>query len=213
MSIICPTVLAEDPHAFRNQLERVEPFAGRIQIDLADGNFATKTIELDQVHWPDGLVIDLHLMYADPTANINKLLEMKPHLVIIHKEAKSDLLGIVEALRGGGIDFGVALLPETNVEMAREEIYVANHVLIFGGKLGSFGGDANLDLLQKVGEIREINPSIEIGWDGGVNAENVKIISEAGIDVVNVGGFIQRAEKPQEAYDILNSIVQGGHDG
>ena len=60
---ICPTVLAENLHVFREQMERVEPFAKRVHIDLADGVFApSKTVGFDHLWWPDGCAADLHVM-------------------------------------------------------------------------------------------------------------------------------------------------------
>ncbi len=54
MAVICPTVTAYDPHEYREQMERVEPFAKRIHIDLMDGHFApTKSPGLKHVWWPD----------------------------------------------------------------------------------------------------------------------------------------------------------------
>jgi len=213
MSVICPTILATEAHGFRSQLERVETFAHRVHIDFGDGDFTTKSLDLDQAYWHGDLVVDLHVMYKKPADVIDKIVDMKPHMVIFHKESEADFFNIIEKLQSVGIDAGIALLQDTSVESAREEIYRANHVLIFSGHLGSFGGEADFDLLAKVADIRSINPSIEIGWDGGVNDKNVKEFFKAGIDVINVGGFIQKSESPQEAYAILESIVHGGQHG
>jgi 3-keto-L-gulonate-6-phosphate decarboxylase len=45
-----------------------------------------------------------------------------------------------------------------------------------------------------------LKPSLEIGWDGGVNTSNVQQFINGGVDVLNVGGFIQHAHNPQAAY-------------
>ena len=81
--------------------------------------------------------------------------------------------------------------------------------MIFSGELGTFGGHADMDLTSKIDQIRSINPKIEIGWDGGVNEHNAGQLAQAGVDVLNVGGFLQRAEHPDSAYARLESLVQG----
>jgi ribulose-phosphate 3-epimerase len=60
-----------------------------------------------------------------------------------------------------------------------------------------------LKLLNKVTELRKLKPELEIGWDGGINVDNAKQLSEGGVDVLNVGGAIQKAEDPKAAYDKL----------
>jgi pentose-5-phosphate-3-epimerase len=75
-----------------------------------------------------------------------------------------------------------------------------DQVLIFSGRLGYHGGQADLGLLTKVRQVKEIYPGLEIAWDGGINDQNVKTITGAGVSVLNVGGFIQKSESPVEAY-------------
>lgn len=207
MSLICPTVLAADPHEFRSQLERVQDFASRIQIDLMDGEFTdSKSLNPIQVYWPERLIVDIHLMFKRPTEHIETLVSLKPHMVIIHAEAEGDLVGMMTHLQKFGIKAGVCLLPETTPEMARQLINHCDHVLLFGGKLGSFGGQAQLNLVDKIPAVKEIN-NVEIGWDGGANLDNVRHLMEAGIDVINVGDAIQHASDPARAFAQLTEVI------
>jgi pentose-5-phosphate-3-epimerase len=79
--------------------------------------------------------------------------------------------------------------------------------MVYSGDLGRHGGQADLALLGKVPVIREYYPDIEISWDGGINDQNARALVEAGIDVLNVGGFIQNAAQPQDAYQKLLGVV------
>jgi ribulose-phosphate 3-epimerase len=81
------------------------------------------------------------------------------------------------------------------------------HLLIFSGDLGHFGGRADLALLNKVDEAKKIRKSLEIGWDGGISAENCQVLAEASVDVLNVGGAIQKSATPQEAYATMVSKI------
>jgi ribulose-phosphate 3-epimerase len=207
--MICPTVLATTPDDFRTQLERIEQFAERIQIDLCDGQFTpTLTIAPIQVWWPPHLAVDIHLMFARPLEQLETLVSLHPHMVIIHAEAEGDLLGMMEHMQKLDIQAGIALLQDTALESKRELIMAADHVLLFAGHLGSFGGDADMNMLKKVEQVRAINPGVEIGWDGGANLENVAELQVGGIDVINVGGAIQRANDPQAAYSQLTDAIQ-----
>lgn len=207
MPVICPTVTAFDPHEYRAQMERLQPFARRIHIDLMDGEFApTKSPDLEQIWWPDGITADIHLMYMRPQEQLAKLIELKPHLVVIHQEAQGDLLAFADELRESGIKAGLAVLQNTSIDTISTIIKNFDHVLVFSGDLGHHGGQADMSLLGKVRRLREDYPELEISWDGGINDQNAKQLVEAGVDVLNVGGFIQKSENPQNNYDLLVNL-------
>lgn len=208
MAIICPTVLASEPHEFREQMERIAHFAQRIQIDLCDGIFTqTKTIALDQIWWPHSIPADIHLMYQRPDLYLDQILELKPSMVIVHAEAEGTFVPFAEAMHANGIKVGVAILQETKPESLKPAISHIDHVLIFAGSLGHFGGEADLGQLSKAETLKKMKSEIEIGWDGGVNESNSAVLADGGVDVLNVGGYIQKAEDPKAAYDKLSSVV------
>jgi pentose-5-phosphate-3-epimerase len=57
--------------------------------------------------------------------------------------------------------------------------------------------------LEKVRLIRDIRPTVEIGWDGGVNLENAFSLAQGGVDVLNVGSAIAKSDDWQAAYRAL----------
>lgn len=202
MGSICPTVLAGTIDDYREQMETAAAFADRIQIDLGDGDFTTKSVGVVDAWWPHTVQADIHLMYREPFEAVKALVKKKPHMIILHAEANGveDILTYIQEQQ---ILAGVALLQTTNVAAVRSYIARADHVLIFSGSLGSFGGTADLSLLGKIPEIRAIKNDVEIGWDGGATIDNVRHLSEAGVDVINVGGAIQKAARPENAYRAL----------
>ena len=208
MAVVCPAVLAASEDDYQRQIHRVTPFARRIQIDLSDGVFTpAKTIEPAQAWWPVGIKADLHLMYLKPQAALETVLEHKPHLIIIHVEAKSDVRQLAALCRRKGVNFGMAILSKTATEALRDQLDVLDHVLIFSGDLGRFGGKADLTLLDKAGYLKKIKPELEIGWDGGINDQNVTELVTGGIDVLNAGGYIQKAKEPARAWQMLKRIA------
>lgn len=208
MAIICPTVLATNEADYAEQMQRIVPFAERVQIDLMDGEFAiAHSVKLDDVWWPAGLVADIHLMYQNPFDQLETLLHLKPNMVIIHVEAPIHHMHFAAELHKEGIKAGLALLPETPVVNVEQIIHSFDHLLIFSGDLGHFGGQANLNLLEKAAQTRAYSSDIEIGWDGGIHDQNVRQLADGGVDVLNVGGYIQKAESPSAAYKMLVDTV------
>lgn len=209
MATICPTVLAENPHQFREQVERVAAFAIEIHLDFADGSLTdTKTVELSQAWWPHSMRADLHLMMKNPSDQLETILPLNPRRVIVHAEADLDFIGFADQLHQAGIEFGIALQAKTGAEVLRPYLEVLDHVLIFSGHLGHFGGEADLELLDKVNQVKKLKHDISIGWDGGVNADNARRLADGGVDILNVGGFIQHGEDPHQAYQDLERLLQ-----
>src|SRR5690606_29724349 len=98
-----------------------------------------------------------------------------------------------------GIAVGVALLAKTPVEVIEPALSEIDHVLVFSGSLGHFGGRANTHLLTKVLHLKQLKPSLEIGWDGGINDKNAAVLAAGGVDGLNTGASIHHAIAPRPA--------------
>jgi ribulose-phosphate 3-epimerase len=211
MSIVCPTITAYDIHEYRVQMELISKFASRIHVDLMDGVFApTKSPPIDQLWLREKVVCDVHIMYQHPFHWLRQILALNPSLVIVQAEAdKTSVQKSIAGIRQTRVRVGVSLLASTDPdeEFAAECIKNSSYVLIFSGHLGYHGGAADLELIDKIAKIKAINPTVEIGWDGGINAENVALLARAGIDVLNVGGAVHKAVDPGAAYARLVALA------
>jgi len=210
MGIITPTITAEDTHYYREQIERLEGFAKRIHIDLMDGIFApSKSIGIDKIFWSDKFEqVDIHLMYQNPEEYINKLIGLRPDIIILHAEANNVTTDLLGKIKDANIKTGVSLLKDSKVSDYQDLVRAADHVLIFSGNLGYFGGKVDLNLLDKVGQIKDINKNTEIGWDGGINDQNIEKLMDGGVEVLNVGGYIQNSEDPKANFEKLQIIAE-----
>jgi ribulose-phosphate 3-epimerase len=207
MATIVPTVLANSEQ-YESYILKYAQFAQRIHIDLSDGQFSpSKTVEISEIYWPYSQEVDLHIMYKDPIPLLDEIIALTPNLVIIHSEIDVDYRNFAEKLKTAGIKFGLALLAETPVSKIVSLVDILDHVLIFSGNLGHYGGVANFALISKISEIKKFNSNIEIGWDGGINQDNAKQLVNAGVDVLDVGGCIAGAENSREAYMKLSEAI------
>lgn len=203
-SVIAPALLSDNAEAYKAYIERIHPFAERVHIDFSDGEFAPHfTLSAEQLWWPEGWTVDIHAMVARPMEHIQALVALKPNMIIFHVEAEPNMVPILEYVKKAGIKAGVALLRSTVPETVKDAIEAADHVMVFSGELGRYGGTANLMQLEKVRLIKAIRPSVEIGWDGGVNAENAYTLTQGGVTVLNVGGALAKADDPASVYATL----------
>jgi len=205
---IAPTVLAETTDQFKAMMEKIHQLANRVHIDISDGEFApTFTINVNEAWWPQGWHADIHAMVARPSEYVEQLIALKADLIIFHAEVTEDLLPTIQRIKTAGVKAGVALQRPTVPASIAPIIEQVDHVMIFSGNLGHYGGEASLMQLEKVRLIRAIKPDVEIGWDGGVTLDNAFNLAQGGIDVLNVGGTIAKSADPAATYNALVSEI------
>ena len=201
---IVPALLTADPVDYRTQIEKLNAFARRIQIDVCDGMFVqNQTLDLNNVWWPKTWQADLHLMVSNPSAYLDTILKLHPSLVILHAEADEDLLPLFAKLRENGIKPGLCFMRQTYPGRFRHYIDAVDHVLVFAGTLGQQGGRADLMQTEKIPLIRNMKPELEIGWDGGANLNNLRILAHSDLDIINVGSALSKAPDPTAMYQAL----------
>lgn len=204
MSVIAPAITVETADAFQAACQSIAPFAQRVHIDVSDGEFTPNfLLSENQLYWPNVWEVDVHAMVVRPSEHIDQLLKLNPSLIIFHAEAQENLLEHFKKVQAAGIKVGVGLLKTTVPLTVEAYIKVVDHVMIFSGDLGKHGGTASMMQLEKIRLVKKIKPSVEIGWDGGVNLENAFTLAQGGVQVLNVGGTIANAENPAETYNQL----------
>lgn len=205
---IVPAILTDNKQDYRKQVETINTFTRRVQIDVTDGAFTPiQTLDITNIWWPKNWQADLHLMVARPSQYLDTILKLGPTLCILHAEANEDLTPTFQALQEANIKIGVALLQSTYPGNVKPYIDMADHVLIFAGKLGVQGGQADMMQTEKIPLIRNMKPEVEIGWDGGANMSNIRALAHVDLDVINVGSAISQSDSPAETFQELVSEI------
>ncbi len=204
MTEVAPCLTSENLDTYNQLVEKYSGFAKRVHIDVSDGEFAPSLLLApDQLTWPGQWKVDVHAMVKRPSEYIDKLIALKPETVIFHVEADEDLVPHIQKLKSVGIKAGVALLKKTVPKLYTDIIERSDHVLIFCGNLGYYGGEADMMQLEKIRLVRNIHPEVEIGWDGGASVENAFSLSRGGVDVINAGGALSKADDPAAIYNLM----------
>ncbi|OGC59521.1 hypothetical protein A3A70_01395 [candidate division WWE3 bacterium RIFCSPLOWO2_01_FULL_42_11] len=193
---IFPTILTDDPEELEEKI-RVLEIVGRskkVHLDIIDGEFVeNRTVSLEAVAGVETtLSLDIHLMVVEPVLWIERALACGPERIIGHIEKMEDQDAYIKKVIGTGLRAGLAVDLETPIEkidpMVTSEVDV---VFLMGVRAGFGGQEFNrivLDKVEKLVQIRDAEgASFKILVDGGVNAENVKEIEQAGANEVAVG--------------------------
>ena len=208
MSVIAPAITVETLDEYKVVIEKIKPFAKRVHIDISDGEFAPSfLLGESQLWWPPEWQVDVHCMVMRPSEHLAALIALKPSMITFHVEIQEDRAALISQIKAAGIKAGIALLRSTVPSTVAEIIKLADHVMVFSGDLGKYGGTASLMQLEKVRLIKAINPNVEIGWDGGVSIDNAYTLAQGGVSVLNSGGAISKAEDPAEAYATLTKEI------
>lgn len=207
-NIIYPAITTNNIIEFQNQFESYLKFSEYIHIDFADGSITpNKLIQLEGMQFTAGNKITLHIMAADPFLYLNQIIKLKPRRVIFPFNISFDNPLFATRLREADIESGIYISDPLELDDAKWQFAHFQEVMLFAGNLGFQGAEANLDLLKIVADIKKFAPFIEIGWDGGVNLNNVKLIASYKIKNIVSGGFITKNGDYQKAYDKLVGML------
>ncbi|HNP89052.1 MAG: D-allulose-6-phosphate 3-epimerase [Microgenomates group bacterium ADurb.Bin219] len=212
MNEIIPTILTKDPNELREKLLLLDGIVPKVQIDVIDGIFVgNKTFDLSALKdFDHQLKTELHLMVKDPLDWINRSRDVLADRITGQIEMMSDLKFFLEEVAASGMEVGLAIDLETNIEKIPADLYpLADQVLLMAVKAGYSGQEFNPTVLDKIRGIRAIGGSlVQIGIDGGLNEGNILKCKEAGANVFYVGKTFWEAGDLKARYEELTALIK-----
>lgn len=191
---IVPAILTDSVEELNAQLRIARQLTDRVQIDIIDGEYVeNSTITPRDIQKPIDAKIDLHLMVNDVSGYIAQCIGLNPYTIIFQFDAiklQRDIIAAIEQIKSAGFRAGIALNPDIEVAMIHKYIPKIDHVLIMGYAAGFTGQKFQRSVIEKVTQVREIRPDIEVGIDGGVNHQSLKVVASGNFDVVNVNTYL-----------------------
>ena len=73
---------------------------------------------------------------------------------------------------------------------------------------GFYGSPFLPEMLEKIKELRNLKPDIEIEVDGGVTDKTVKLVDKAGANLFVSGSYIVKSDNVEGAIDSLKEIIE-----
>jgi ribulose-phosphate 3-epimerase len=215
---IAPSILAADFARLCEQIKLVEKGGAQIiHIDVMDGHFVPNISigppVVSSIRKCTDLFLDVHLMIENPLNYIDAFVKAGANNITFHVEAANDVIAVIDKIKSHHINAGISVKPATPVSAVSDYLERLDMFLIMSVEPG-FGGQQFM--LQALGKLREAqtlvqskNLAVDIEVDGGVNTENIKMISDAGAEVIVAGSEIFGASDPLRRFKELNKIVQG----
>jgi ribulose-phosphate 3-epimerase len=144
------------------------------------------------------LPLDVHLMITAPDRYLTEFVRAGANRLTVHVETCDHLHRTIQAIRELGAKPGVTLNPGTPLSSLQEILPDVDLVLVMTVNPG-FGGQSYIpSSTAKVARLRsmldEIGSIAEVEVDGGVNADTVRSVVEAGATVLVAGSAIFNAQ-------------------
>lgn len=187
-------------------------------IDVMDGVFVENNTTETMLEYCDylsnitNIPLDVHLMVSDVKKYIDLFLPYNPNIITIHYEAvkdKNELIDLLDYIKSNHCKAGISIKPNTSVSEILDIIEIAHIVLVMTVEPGK-GGQKLIDFtVDKVSElskfVKENQLDTLIEADGGINAENSKLLKDAGADILVSGTAIINSDDFKEVVKKIKS--------
>jgi ribulose-phosphate 3-epimerase len=210
--LVAPSILSADFGALANEVKSVCALgADFVHIDVMDGHFVPNlTIGpavVAAVAKAANKPLDIHLMVENNPFFVELFAPIKPAFLSFHIEEEKHPHRLITRIRDLGIRPAITLNPHTSERTIEYLLGDLDMVLLMSVNPG-FGGQKFISqVLEKTRRLKELiakrNQKCLIEIDGGVCAENIAALKEAGADIVVAGAYIFGAADRKAAIDSL----------
>jgi ribulose-phosphate 3-epimerase len=189
---IAPSILSADFGRLNEEIASIEDHADWLHIDVMDGHFVSNlTLGAPIVKaLKTKLFKDCHLMVTYPERLLEDFVKAGAQAITVHAEATDNLPGLIELIKDYGVRAGVSIKPRTPVSAIAPVLGQLDLVLVMTVEPGFGGQSFRPECVDKIREIRQLAPDLDISVDGGVNVETAKICVEAGANILVAGSAV-----------------------
>lgn len=167
-----------------------------LHIDIMDGAFVPNiTLGFDLINSikkVTGIPLDIHMMVNEPSLFIDRMELTEEDIVCVHYESEKHIHRTLEAIKRKGCKAGLAVNPQTPVEIIEPLIEYIDMLLVMTVSPGFAGQKIFLGAGRKVEKARKFldelgYSDIEIEVDGNISLENGKRMSDCGANIFVLG--------------------------
>ena len=204
-----PSLYAADFARLGEQIDVLLRAGARaFHFDVGDGHFVPPItigpIVLQsispRIHALEG-VIDVHMMTETPEKHFAAIAEAGGDSVTVHLEACADPAATARAAREQELQVGLAFKPETSPDQAAAAADGFDILLCMSIEPGYSGQEFMPEAIDRIRTLRALVPGGKpIQVDGGIDAENVRQVHEAGATLFVAGTSIFAHEDLTRAY-------------
>ena len=205
-TLIVPAIIAKTQSELDAMLDKVRGKAKRVMIDVMDGKFIPNTSLDFDFKLPADLEYEAHIMVEKPLDWIRENAE-KVDIVILHVETLDDIGGAIDYAKSMDLKIILALKPETKLDAVLSHLREVQGILIMTVDPGRYGGKFLPETFEKIEKLREIDATIPIEVDGGMNPKNARLARDSGANIFASGSYIFKSNNIDKAIKELEDAV------
>lgn len=211
---IAPSILAADPLNLEKDIRAAEK-AGCdwIHVDIMDAHFvpnlAYSVDTVRRLREVTSLPLDVHLMMDHPETLMDAFLDAGASCLTIHAEIDADIPGLLTKIRNRGRMAGIALKPDSPVEMIQPYIDMTDLVLMMTVEPGFGGQKLDARVIGKIRRLKDSGYTGEIEADGGIREDNLEMLVVNGLTVAVMGTALFRNSDMPGCIERLHRIPAG----
>ena len=215
MTHFSPSILNADFMKLQDVVEAIEKGGSDyLHIDVMDGTFVPSISFgfpiLKSIDKYSNLVMDVHLMIVDPVRYVGSFKEAGADIVTFHYEATDDVQGTIDAIQRIGMKAGLAINPETPIDVVKPFLSTVDMILIMSVHPG-FGGQVFIEeSLKRIEELskylKDNNLEVDIEVDGGIKHHNIKSVLDSGANVIVAGSELFKGDIEENTRDFVQLI-------
>ena len=210
--LVAPSILSADFGNLAHDVKAIcDSGCDLVHVDVMDGHFVPNLtigpVVVSAVAKAATKPLDVHLMVENNTFFVDLFAPLKPGYITFHMEEEKNPHRLVQYIRELGIKPGVVLNPHTPAEAVEYLLQDLDMVLVMSVNPG-FGGQKFIpnvvEKIKRLAALRDkINPNCLIEIDGGVNADNIEMLRDAGVDICVAGSYVFKHESYKTAIENL----------
>jgi ribulose-phosphate 3-epimerase len=197
-----------------NQKAALVPEALSVQLDLMDGQYVPEATfpynSNDKMSPLDIGMFELDLMIKNASERIPEWLGLGATRLIFHIEAEENLLDNFQKHQDGliGVERGIAVGINTPMEEVDALVPYVDFVQFMGiENIGFQGEEFSERIIEKIDSFGKAYPDVVISVDGGVNASNLQLLKQLGVNRAVVGSAIFGEGDPAENLEELEKLA------
>lgn len=216
--MIAPSVLSADFSRIGADIDMItRAGADILHLDVMDGHFVPNITfgpkMVADIRKLTKLPLDVHLMISEPEKYVDEFVKAGADWVSVHFEASKHLNRLVNQVRDAGAKAGVVINPATPVNVLEEILPYIDFVLLMSVNPG-FGGQkfikTSVEKAKKLSEmIKKMGLDVMIEMDGGIGPANIKMLSDAGVNVFVAGNAVFGATDPAAVIAEMKKQING----